>query len=206
MNTVSNFSIVVVLGVILFCCQLEVQSQDRWELKKSGNGISVYLKDSESKFKTVKVHAVLNGTKAKLVRILQAVELNTDWVYATKRSYLVEKSTDSNLIYYAETALPWPMKNRDQPIHMIIYPESADSILTITTIGEPGRLPENRGLVRIQTFSGTWKVKTINPDQIEIDYILNVDPSGSVPAWLVNMFVSKGPYETFSKLAVKLKE
>ena len=98
------------------------------------------------------------------------------------------------------------MKNRDQPIHMIIYPQSGDSILTITTIGEPDRLPDNRSQVRIRTFSGTWKVKSLNPDQIEIDYILNVDPGGSVPPWLVNMFVSKGPYETFSKLAVKLKE
>jgi len=206
MNKFIKFSALVLLSTIPHCYPIAVYSQDRWELKKSGNGISVYQKDSESKFKTVKVHAVLNGNKAKLVKILQAVERNPDWVYATKRSYLVEKFTDSNLIYYAETALPWPMKNRDQPIHMIIYPESADSILTITTIGEPGRLPENRSQVRIQTFSGTWKVKTLNPGQIEIDYILNVDPSGSVPAWLVNMFVTKGPYETFSKLAVKLKE
>jgi hypothetical protein len=196
----------LVLHALLYCYPLALHSQDRWELKKSANGISVYQKDSESKFKTVKVHAVLNGNKAKLVKILQAVERNPDWVYATKRSYLIEKITDSNLIYYAETALPWPMKNRDQPIHMIIYPESADSILTITTIGEPDRLPENRGQVRIRTFSATWKVKSRNPDQIEIDYILNVDPSGSVPAWLVNMFVSKGPYETFSKLAVILTE
>ena len=206
MSTFLKHSATVLLATILYCYPLAVFSQGQWELKRSGNGISVYQKDSDSKFKTVKVHAILKGNKAKLVKILQAVEGNTDWVYATKRAYLVEKFTDSNLIYYAETALPWPMKNRDQPIHMTIYPESADSILTITTIGEPARLPENRSLVRIRSFSGTWKVKTVNPDQIEIDYILNVDPSGSVPAWLVNMFVSKGPYETFSKLAAKLKQ
>jgi hypothetical protein len=196
----------LVLQALLWFYPIASYCQDPWKLNKSGNGISVYQKDSDSKFKTVKVHAVLSGNKGKLVRILQAVERNPDWVYATKRSYLVEKFTDSNLIYYAETALPWPMKNRDQPIHMIIYPESADSILTVTTIGEPGRLPENRSLVRIKTFSGIWKVKTLNAGQIEIDYILKVDPSGSVPAWLVNMFVSKGPYETFSKLAVLLTE
>jgi len=206
MNTFCKSSIFVLLLSIAVCYSIKVKAQDGWQLKKSGNGISVYQKDSDSKFKTVKVHAVLTGNKAKLVRILQAVERNTEWVYATKQSYLVEKFTDSNLIYYAETALPWPMKNRDQPIHLVIYPETADSILTITTIGEPDRLPNNSGQVRIRKFSGIWKVKTLSAQQIEIDYILNVDPSGSVPPWLVNMFVSKGPYETFSKLAGKLKE
>jgi hypothetical protein len=181
-------------------------AQQHWEQKRSGNGITVFQADSDSKFKTVKVQALLTGSKTKLVKILQAVDRNTEWVYATKRSHLVEKISDSNLIYYAETALPWPMKNRDQPIHLVIHPETGDSILTITTIGEPDRLPINTNLVRIQKFSGTWKVKTVSPTQISIDYLLNVDPSGSVPAWLVNIFVSKGPFETFSKLAEKLKE
>jgi hypothetical protein len=181
-------------------------AQVNWVQKKSGHGITVYEAPTEGKFKTVKVHAVLDGTMQKLVRILQSVDQNSDWVYATKRSYLIEKSSDSNLIYYAETALPWPLRNRDQPIHMVIHPITPDSILTVTTIGIPDRIPVTDGLVRIRKFSGTWKVKTLNPTQIQIDYILNVDPNGSVPAWLVNMFVSKGPYETFSSLAEKLMQ
>jgi hypothetical protein len=192
--------------LVLLCLSSILHAQPNWQEKKSANGITVFQSESDSKFKTVKVHAVLVGSKAKLVEILQAVDRNTEWVYATKRSYLVEKITDSNLVYYAETALPWPLKNRDQPIHMIIHPETSDSILNITTIGEPARIPENSNLVRIKKFSGIWKVKTIDSARIDIDYILNVDPSGSVPAWIVNIFVSKGPFETFSMLALKLKE
>jgi len=33
-----------------------------------------------------------------------------------------------------------------------------------------------------------------------------VDPSGSIPAWIVNAFAVKGPFETFSKLGDFLKQ
>jgi|SRR6478609_5154675 len=208
MTSSSKFPVFIVLAILQYCFPFPLQSQNQWEEKKSGHGITVYESDSDasSKYKTVRVHAVLIGTKEKLVKLLQAVERNTEWVYATKRSSLVEKISDSNLIYYSETALPWPMKNRDQAIHLIIHPETTDSILNISTIGEPDRLPAKNGLVRVLKFSGLWKVRTISPTQIDIDYILNVDPSGSVPSWIVNMFVSKGPFETFTSLADKLKE
>jgi hypothetical protein len=36
-------------------------------------------------------------------------------------------------------------------------------------------------------------------------YIFEIDPGGSTPAWLVNMFADKGPYETFKQLGEALK-
>jgi len=194
----------IVLAVILLMLPLIGFGQEKWIQKRSEHGITVYESSASGKFKTVKVHAVLHGTIEKLVSILQAVDKNKDWVYATKRSYLVDKTSDSNLVYYAETSLPWPMKNRDQPIHMMI--RSIDSTLTVTTTGVPDRLPINEGLVRIRKFSGIWKVIPLNRSQLQIDYLLSVDPNGSLPPWLVNLFVSKGPFETFLRLAEKLAE
>ena len=40
---------------------------------------------------------------------------------------------------------------------------------------------------------------------ISIVYIFEVEPGGSLPAWVVNMFADKGPYETFKKLSDMLK-
>jgi hypothetical protein len=44
------------------------------------------------------------------------------------------------------------------------------------------------------------------PQTIHINYEVEVDPGGSIPGWIANMFVDKGPFETFSNLAKKLKE
>jgi hypothetical protein len=48
-------------------------------------------------------------------------------------------------------------------------------------------------------------VKYDGKGRLFIVYFLEMDPGGSVPAWITNMFVAKGPYETFSNLAEVLK-
>lgn len=176
-------------------------SQTQWVLKKNSNGIKVFESmSSSSRFKSVKVDAVLEGTLKKLVDILSDVSNNTKWVYSTKKSYLIEKISDNDLVYYAETAIPWPFRNRDQAIHLKIFPPSPDGLTKITTTGEPDRIPETDGKVRIRNFLGTWIVQPVNDHQLHIDYLLEVDPSGSIPPWLMNLFVTKGPFETFNKL------
>jgi hypothetical protein len=40
---------------------------------------------------------------------------------------------------------------------------------------------------------------------IYIIYEVEVDPGGSIPGWIANMFVAKGPFETFGNLGKKLK-
>ncbi|RYZ55586.1 MAG: hypothetical protein EOP49_02520 [Sphingobacteriales bacterium] len=37
-------------------------------------------------------------------------------------------------------------------------------------------------------------------NQLRIEYLAKADPAGAVPAWIANMFVTKGPYETFVQL------
>jgi len=41
---------------------------------------------------------------------------------------------------------------------------------------------------------------------ISIVYTFEADPGGNLPAWLVNSFADKGPYESFKKLAELLKK
>ena len=137
--------------------------------------------------------------------ILLDIDHHTKWVYATKKSWLINKFDNNNVLYYAETALPWPMNNRDMAIRMKIFHDTVDKVLTVTTRGEPDAIPEKKGIVRIRRFKANWKVKPADNGKISILYNLDVDPGGSTPAWLVNMFVNKGPYETFNNLAGQLK-
>jgi hypothetical protein len=40
---------------------------------------------------------------------------------------------------------------------------------------------------------------------LHVEYILTVDPGGSIPAAIANNFVDRGPYETFKNLKELLK-
>jgi hypothetical protein len=181
-------------------------SQPRWELTKDKNGISVYsAKEFSSKFKSIKVEGIFPGTIQKLVAILQNVNDNKEWVYRTKQSYLIRNINANELIYYAETELPWPISNRDMAIKMHFNLDNVNN-LKVKATGVPDTVPEKEGLVRIKLFNAEWDVKNLGNSRISIQYFLTMDPGGSMPPGISNMFVSKGPYETFYSLAQLLEK
>ncbi len=113
--------------------------------------------------------------------------------------------SEKEQLYYAETAMPWPMENRDVIIHMWVNSDSIKNMIFVTTVGEPNTLPPKEKIVRLPYFYGRYEVTQIEPNRLGIVYYLDVDPGGSTPAWLVNMFVAKGPYETFYNLSTMLQ-
>ena len=196
----------IALLICLLICSYTAFSQTAWELTKEKNGIKVYTaNETSSKFKSVKVEAVFTGTLQKLVRILRDVEKNKEWVYNTKQSYLIKEINANEILYYSETALPWPVNNRDIPVRLRLNLNAANNTLKVWASGEPNALPVQKGIIRIQYFSSSWDVRYDGKGKISIIYYLKMDPSGNVPAQVTNMFITKGPYETFENLTKLLK-
>jgi hypothetical protein len=184
-----------------------VFAQNEWKLNREGNGIKVYTqKLDDSKFKSVKVVCNIIGTIDKLVAILKNVDGNIKWVYNTKRTYSIKTVSNNEFIYYAETALPWPLTNRDVVIHMLFNKDSINKTLLVKATGLKDETATNKNIVRIPYFNGLWQVTNTDETHIHITYTLSVDPGGTIPAWAYNKFVSKGPYNTFNNLAALLKE
>ena len=186
---------------------LHAPAEPQWQLVKEGEGIKVYTANSAATdFKTIKVVAVFDGTVEKFLAILLDVGKQPDWVYGTSHAHLIKKVSAQEIHYYVETDLPWPANNRDTIIRMRLKENQDENALTITSVGEPQALPLQEGKVRVQHMAASWEVAAAGHDKISITYQLQVDPDGSLPAWIVNLFVSKGPYETFRNLSALLKK
>ena len=102
--------------------------------------------------------------------------------------------------------MPWPLTNRDAVIHFKISTDSLPKYMIITGRSEPGLVPQTPGIVRVEHYVADWKVTQASNKTLHINYQVEVDPEGNIPGWIANMFVEKGPFETFSNLAKKLKE
>jgi hypothetical protein len=83
--------------------------------------------------------------------------------------------------------------------------DSLNRFLKITATGVPDFIPEKSGKVRVPRSSINWFVTMPSSTSLSIVYTFEADPGGSMPAWLVNMFADKGPYESFKKLSAILK-
>jgi len=193
--------ILALFSMVMLTCS----GQYNWKLDKEKNGIKVYLSNvTASDFKAIKVECTFTGTYAKLITILSDVSEFSKWVYNNKASNLLKQNNPFDFIYYTETHLPWPMSNRDAVIHMRIKTDSLPHFLTIAGSGEPDLFPKIPGKVRISHFKSNWKVIMLTNKLIQITYILELDPGGSIPAWIANSFANKGPYGTFTNLAEQL--
>ena len=180
-------------------------AQQNWKLSRDEDGIKIYLANDETtKFKNVKVQCTFDGTIPKLLFILKDVKNYTGWIYKTKQAYLLKQSP-AEFIYYLETAMPWPVKNRDGIYHLKINHDTAGKKLFISGTTDPQMIPAKDNIVRISAIKTSWNV--IEKDnRITIEYLFQVDPGGSLPAWVANAFADKGPFETFKGLSALLKK
>ena len=198
--------LVRLICTILFSVVFLNGISQNWKLDKNKDGIKVYLAENpKSKFKSIKVETTLPGTYDKLIAILTDIDRLKGWVYNTKMSYLIKKLSPDDLYYYTETSIPWPMENRDAVVHLRIMRDSLQRFMKVTSENENRFVPEKEGKVRVVHSLINWYVTMPTAKTISIVYTFDVDPGGNLPAWLVNSFADKGPYESFKKLGELLK-
>jgi hypothetical protein len=190
--------------IFIFLCSAVpffVEGQATWVLKKDKDAIRIYTRDGEnSAFKSVRVTCTIPGTLSQLTALLLDVSAHEHWVYNTKTSYLVKQVKQNQQIYYSEIVLPWPLANREVVVFMNITQDSISKVLRVNVENTESQIPVKSGTVRVPSSSVTWKVTPLKGNLLSIEYFGQVDPGGSVPAWIANPFSTKGPFETFKRL------
>lgn len=182
-------------------------ASDKWELKSHEDGIKVFTSyPTGSDIKSIKALFTVKGTPEMLAGLLLDINKQQDWVYSTKSSTLVKKISEYELVYYTEKSMPWPLSNRDAVMHIKIMHDPATKIMMVRAATVSGVIETQKGIVRVPSSSVTWKVTPVNNHEMNIEYIAQADPGGSVPGWITNMFLTKGPIETFKKLREMLKQ
>jgi len=182
-------------------------AQTEWELKEDKEGIRVYTKKVDnSPLKAVKTVCTVNTSLSTLTAVLLDINSSADWVYETKRITLLKQISPAELIYYSEINIPWPVLNRDFIVLLKVTQDEKTKAVTVMGYNKPDYLPENKNIVRIQQSYSKWLITPLQNGQVKIEYVLQVDPAGSVPAWMINLFATKGPFETFRKLREQVKK
>ena len=199
--------IYISLLTFFFCFAGIAFGQSDWTLVRNNDWIKVYEADmAQSNFKRIKVECTVDGTFDKLMQILNNVENHKTWIYNTKDAHVIKRLSANEYYYYTETFLPWPLKNRDAVVHIRFIRDSQNRYLKIVAEGVPDYIPANSGKVRVPRSANSWLVTAPEPNKLHIVYVFEADPGGSLPAWIVNALVDKGPFESFRKLAQQLKQ
>ncbi len=193
--------------VVLICLLLQTtaQCQEDWKLKKDKNGIQVYSRKTPNfKFDELKVDCIFEGKISQLAAVILDVNNQYQWVFKTAKSELLKQVTDADLFYYSEIECPWPFDNRDLIARMTITQNTSTKILSIVAKSVDDYLPRKKNLVRVKYSSALWTITPLTNAQFKVEYKIQIDPGDGVPAWILNMFATNGPYESFKNLKDKI--
>jgi hypothetical protein len=202
-------NMVYVLKKIFYGCMLfvlnsaffEVNGQDHWVLKTDKDGIQLYTQSVPgSPYKALKTVCTLQTSLSSVAAVLLDVKRSQEWVYGTSSCGILKQESPAVVFYYAEMGMPWPVTNRDFIVKISMTQDPVSKIITVLAENQPDYIPEKKKLVRIRTSSGKWRIEPLSNGRVRVEYQLYVDPGGSVPATLVNMFSAKGPFESFHNL------
>lgn len=209
-----NYSIIVAhargrLLLMWICLLLYVTAfaQNDWVLKQDKEGIMVYTKNlNNSPFKAIKTVCIIDATPAILTAVLLDINNSKEWVYATKKAILLKQTSPDELFYYSEIDVPWPINNRDFIVHLKASQDEHTKAVTIVADNLPKYLPENKNIIRVPQSYSKWLIEPMSNNKVKIEYILQVNPGGTAPAWLINLFATKGPFESFKNLRLQVKK
>jgi uncharacterized membrane protein len=182
-------------------------AQNDWKLNTVKDGIKVYTGSvADSKIKAIKVECEINASASQLVAVIMDINTAPEWVYHVKSAKMVKQVSPTDIYYYSEVNLPWPAANRDFVAHLTVSQNPDTRVVTIDGPAVPGFVPAKKGIVRIDNSVGKWVITPTGPNKVYVEYSIHVDPGGSLPSWLVNMFATEAPLQIFKSLRLQLQK
>lgn len=171
-------------------------------MQKSGQGLKVYTKSRVgSAVKSIRVEIDFDVPVEKVLDVIMDVASFPLWIYQCKEATLVKRINQDQLIYHHVTQAPWPVADRDQYSKFIVTHHSG--YVTVHSEILSG-FPLYKDCVRLQESQANWTLTPVDKQHTKGVYTLSFDPAGNIPAWLINLFITEGPYRSFTNMKKRL--
>jgi ribosome-associated toxin RatA of RatAB toxin-antitoxin module len=175
-----------------------------WILESERDGIKIYTRVVRgSKLKQVRAIVSVHVSMETVVRALTDYPNYHKWMNNVTESYVVDHPADSVHYVYRFEDAPWPVQNRYHVDKMIVAMHEKSATLEFKSM--PNYMDKSEQAIEIQRFEGSWKVSEVSQNECQIEYILDENPGGYVPQWLVNYMAIDAPFKTLSNLRERLE-
>lgn len=172
-----------------------------WHLESSSDGIDIFS-SSVPGVSVVPFKAVMTipGTIEEVSTVLEDIPRRGEWISNFGQSVLLERPNDYDQTEYLRVAVPWPASDRSALIRVRIA--VSDDLRQATIAGESvdahpaDTLPK---FVRSKVYASTFQMTQVG-DHVEVVTLIFVDPRGSIPKWIVNLFTRGAARTTLSAL------
>ncbi len=179
-----------------------VQAQDthtsEWELIKEntkGLGWKLYKKDTpDSKLQQFKIEGKVNSAAKTAQKAAVDLAINPEH-YTTKKgkvlgTFKILNQTEKEFTLYSLMYGPGFMKDRDVVIRYKLYEDPINNIMGLKWLHiDKDEYPPTKKIIRMPIDIGDWKFEQIDANNCMATNILQFNPGGNIPSWMLNMMV-----------------
>ena len=181
-----------------------VTSQNKSHLSINKEGIRVYVtKLDTTVFKEYKAVMTVKAPIDSVSKVILDVDKVKTWNFKTQNSQLLKKISDSSWVFYMAHHWGWPIQDRDHVSKATLIKKRDEQIITLVPYNN--YLKERKDYIRLKNFKGYWHLKKIDDNQTLVVQQIYGNPEGDIPPFMVNLIVSKGPFDTFKALRNRLE-
>jgi hypothetical protein len=188
------------VGCALALCAATARAQDGWALLRDDDGVRVYERSAQSRALPelrgeTEIHAALSA----VVAVIADVPGQTRWMHDCVESRVVARESPSTTLVYNRTRGSWPVSDRDVVLETTLAPQSGAARVRFRAVVAAAAPPRD-GVVRMPKLDGEFALAAVDPARTRVVYRLDVDPGGSLPAWLARRTARELPFETLRGL------
>ena len=197
--------------ILLFLCistlTLSAQTEAKWELKSQKEGITIYSRElPNSNLKELKMTSTAKSSTAAFIKILEVIQTNPDWLDGDFEVKRIKMNAEGIPINHTKIDFPFPVSDRDLVSSAQVITDEQTGVVTVRSEAVSGILKDQSGYVRMPSFLSRWILTPQANGMLDIEYFLQSDPGGSIPAWVTNMLSSVGPFRTFKAIKENLRD
>ncbi len=169
-------------------------SQD-WKLEMDKDGVKVYTRPVKgSNIKEFRGEITVKSNMGSILAIIDSVPEYTRWMYKCSYAERLKKINRISGYVYSVLASPWPLTDRDMCTYYNVTQDTNTRIVTISIKGVKDYIPSKPDKVRIPSIKGYWQLIPVSKGITKVVYQVHSESGGSVPASIVNMYITDTPY------------
>jgi len=171
--------------------------QADWMLKKERDDIVILTRESEDNpLKEYRAIATIESSIEVVYNFLTDLEKRPDWVINCLGLEILDTSDEGLIAYHTSYDIPWPLADRDLVVQAGFSFNAETGQAHLLTCQAEIKYPLAEGIIRIPEYREEVFLERITPGRTRFRAEGFVDPGGTVPPWIVNMFLVNGIYDS----------
>lgn len=179
-----------------------------WEVIAERDGIVASRRMVEGRqLPQLRAQGDVEGTPQEVLAVLLDVPGYRQWVPDCAEATTLRQTGAWRSLIYTRTDLPWPVLDREAVIEQQVIFVRAPALLKVVfqAVAAPD-IARARGTIRTNFAEGSYTIEALDGNRSRVTYLVDADPGGAIPAWLIRMQSRRNPLETLAGLRQRLQE